>query len=298
LPDTSTTQYAVVRFHSVRVAHAAATGLLVALGVTCVACTPSPSPASRSPLSPPPPTASRSPLSPPAAPSPAAPAVVAGAGLVHRTVRLTTTRAGTPVVALHLGNPARPAVLVVGCIHGNETAGIAVADLLARLPAGRLAAVNLWIVATLNPDGVRRGTRVNSDGVDLNRNFPARWQPLGRRGDIHYAGPAPASEPETVAMVQLLKTVRPAVGIWFHQALAVVDTSEGPAAPEKALAQALRLPEQALPDYPGSAVGFDNTLVRRSAFVVELAAGPLGVAARRRAADAILALAAGLPGRR
>jgi protein MpaA len=214
---------------------------------------------------------------------------------VRATIRLATTRSGSPVIALHLGNPARPALLVVGCIHGNETAGIAVTDTLAAMSADRLANANLWIVGVVNPDGLRRGTRVNGNGVDLNRNFPARWQPLGGRGDIHYAGPAPASEPETVAMVQLLKTVRPAIGIWFHQALAVIDNSEGPAVAEEALSDALRLPEQPLPDYPGSAVGFENTVVPRSAFAVELPAGPLAAAATRRAAATILALASGLP---
>ena len=40
----------------------------------------------------------------------------------------------------------------------------------------------LWIVPSLNPDGVASDTRGNAHGVDLNRNFPFGWRPLdGRR---------------------------------------------------------------------------------------------------------------------
>ena len=56
-------------------------------------------------------------------------------------------------------------VLVVGSIHGNETAGRAVISRLRRAtpPAG----VELWLVDTVNPDGVRRGTRQNARGLPL-----------------------------------------------------------------------------------------------------------------------------------
>src|SRR5207302_3050456 len=83
--------------------------------------------------------------------SPAAPGVV----------RLGRTEAGRPILALRVGNPHGPPVLVVGCIHGNECAGIAVTRALERTRPG----ADLWIVPDLNPDGHARGTRQDSRGV-------------------------------------------------------------------------------------------------------------------------------------
>ena len=93
-----------------------------------------------------------------------------------------------PIVAVEVAAPhPRAAVLVVGCIHGNEPAGIAVATRLRR--ARPVAGIDLWVIDDLNPDGVAAGTRQNAHGVDLNRNFPWRWQPAGRPGDQQYPGP-------------------------------------------------------------------------------------------------------------
>src|SRR5205823_7637296 len=118
-------------------------------------------------------------------------------------------------------HPTR-AALVVGCIHGNEPAGIAVADALAR---GRpFAGVDLWIVPDLNPDGRFADTRGNAHGVDLNRNFPYRWRPL--RG-VYYSGPKPLSEPEARIAHRLILRLRPTVSIWFHQHLDLVWGSGG-----------------------------------------------------------------------
>jgi predicted deacylase len=93
-------------------------------------------------------------------------------------------------------------VLVVGCVHGNEPAGIAVADALEHLsPKG----VDLWIVPDLNPDGVAADTRGNAHGVDLNRNFPFRWQP---RTGVYASGPRPLSEREAGIAYRLIRRLR------------------------------------------------------------------------------------------
>src|SRR5712672_3325200 len=79
-----------------------------------------------------------------------------------------------PITLVHVAGPG-PRILVVGCIHGNEPAGIAIVRALERTHPK----ADLWLVPDLNPDGVAAGTRQNARGVDLNRNFPSLWQHLG-----------------------------------------------------------------------------------------------------------------------
>jgi protein MpaA len=189
-----------------------------------------------------------------------------------------------------LGRPrARPALLAVGVIHGDETAGLAIARQLdkARPPARG----SLWIIPDLNPDGVAAGTRQNADGVDLNRNFPYRWRPLGRRGDQQYAGPRPLSEPEARIAARLILRVRPEVTIWFHQPLGITDLSGGNPAVERRFAALSGLPPRRLVRYPGSVAGWENhTLPGHTAFVVELPPRPPRPSRVRRYSHGVLTL--------
>ena len=186
---------------------------------------------------------------------------------------------------------ATAAVLVVGCIHGNEPAGISIARrLMAARPPPHSA---LWIVPELNPDGVAADTRVNAHGVDLNRNFPWHWRPLGVRGDLQYAGPHPLSEPESRAGRGLILRVRPRITIWFHQPETLVDLSGGNPRIERQFARLVGLPAAQLTRYPGSAVSWGNSVLPgTTAFVVELPAGRLSPASVSRYTRAILKLAA------
>jgi hypothetical protein len=196
-----------------------------------------------------------------------------------------------PFEVQRVGDPQAPVrVLVVGSIHGNETAGHAVVRRLARVapPAG----VQLWLVESANPDGVRRGTRQNARGVDLNRNFPYRWAAGGRPFDTYYPGRAPASEPETRALMALAREVRPGLTVYYHQHMRLVVLPRGAdRAPVRAYARRVGLPARYLPRYRGTAVSWQN---RRggTAFVVELPAGALSPRAVRRHARAVGAIAA------
>ncbi len=194
---------------------------------------------------------------------------------------------GRPIVAIEVGDfDAAKRVLVVGCIHGNESAGIAIAGTLARIAPP--ADLDLWIVPDLNPDGVAAQTRGNAHGVDLNRNFPWHWQ---RLGGLFYSGPGPLSEPESRIAARLVRMVRPRVSIWFHQHMDLVDESGGSAAVERRFAALVDLPLARLKREPGSAVGWANhTLPSATAFVVELPAGTLPESAVRRYARAVLAV--------
>jgi protein MpaA len=184
-------------------------------------------------------------------------------------------------------------VLVVGAIHGNEPAGIAVARTARR--AGAIPGIDLWVIEDLNPDGVAAGTRQNAHGVDLNRNFPWRWRRVGRPGDQQYSGSGPLSEPEARAAHDLIVRVRPRLTVWFHQPLAVTDESGGSVALERRFAAISRLTLRRLPRYPGSAPTWQNHQFPGStAFVVELPGGPPTsgqLASYVRATRAVAALA-------
>jgi protein MpaA len=184
---------------------------------------------------------------------------------------------------------ARRSVVVVGSIAGDEPGGVAVTAMLASQAAVR--GVRLWLIPDVNPDGAARGTRVNADGVDLNRNFPFRWRHLGAPGSRFYSGPRPSSEPEARAIEAFIRRARPGLVIWLHQPYGLIDDSQGPPWAERQLARALGLPLRPLPDFPGSAIGWGDHVVPASAFDVELPGGPLNGTTVRRFASGIRSLA-------
>lgn len=124
---------------------------------------------------------------------------------------------GRPITVIRRGDPTGTRVLAVGVIHGNEADGVAIIDRLAVEPVPD--GVELWLVRSMNPDGQARSDRQNANAVDLNRNFPENWDVLGEPGFWQYGGSAPASEPETRAMVALGASVQPQIILWYHQDL-------------------------------------------------------------------------------
>ena len=116
-------------------------------------------------------------------------------------------------------------MVVIGVIHGDEAAGLAITSRLATmaLPGD----IDLWIVDSMNPDGQAADDRHNADQVDLNRNFPYQWAPFESPGGSEYAGSAAASEPETQAMVAFISEVHAEMVIWYHQDLDRIAPSTG-----------------------------------------------------------------------
>jgi protein MpaA len=225
----------------------------------------------------------------------ASPGAVAASGsgdqLARRTITLGRSVDGRPIIAVETGDfDARRKVLVVGCIHGNERAGIPIAQRLTRVSPREL---DLWIVPDLNPDGAAAGTRGNADHVDLNRNFPWRWRPLG---GLFYSGPRSLSEPESRVAYRLIARLRPQISIWFHQHLDVVDESGGNVGVERRFAALTGLRLTRLTREPGSVVSWqDHHDPAATAFVVELPAGVLQSAGVTRFASAVVAMRDSLP---
>jgi len=190
-----------------------------------------------------------------------------------------------------LGDPALDGeVLVFGCIHGDECAASGIEPLSYGCPDPR---ADLYLVPNLDPDGAAAGTRLNGRGVDLNRNFPSGWTPLGRRGDPQYSGPHPFSEPETRLAARIIRRLQPQVTVWFHQhagpALVRAWGQSAPAA--RHFARLAGLPFYLLAWPAGTAPNWQNhRFPGASSFVVELAPGPLAGGLESRLASAILRL--------
>jgi murein peptide amidase A len=199
---------------------------------------------------------------------------------------------GRAIVAYERGDRSAPVTLVVGVIHGSEPAGLAVVRRLRTMP---LPAVHLWLVPTINPDGLAAGTRQNAHGVDLNRNWPAAWRHNGRPWSGYYSGPRPLSEPENRAMRAFILRVKPALTIWYHQPLDEVYGSDPHVAVLKRYSRLTWLPYRRLPAPRGAATRWERKHFPHGVhFVVEFAAGPIPAATARRNAAAVVALAKGL----
>ncbi len=140
------------------------------------------------------------------------------------TVGLGWSVEGRPIIAERHGTVGGRRVLVIGVIHGDEDDGVAILDRLRDEPVPD--GVELWLVESMNPDGQAAQERQNANGVDLNRNFPWDWGPIGVPGDGQYAGTGPASEPETQAIVGLIEQLQPDITIWYHQDLYVISPAQ------------------------------------------------------------------------
>jgi protein MpaA len=139
---------------------------------------------------------------------------------------------GVPLT-VYLPQSGSAELLLLAAIHGDEAeTTVAVSEALRCLPNEALQAA---VILCGNPDGMLRGTRGNGRGVDLNRNFPtSNWSPepvfyKSRANDARdialSAGPEPASEPETQALLALIERLQPRAIVTLHSALACVDDS-------------------------------------------------------------------------
>ena len=142
-----------------------------------------------------------------------------------------SSRLGVP---LEVWRPAGECRLLIHAgIHGEEgetTVGLSRALRLLSDPSPHCA-----VVLAANPDGLRRGTRGNAKGVDLNRNFPTQdWttNPVFHRSTLDAPrevllspGSGPASEPETRALIRLVEELDPQHVIALHAPLACIDSA-------------------------------------------------------------------------
>jgi protein MpaA len=218
-------------------------------------------------------------------------ALLCAPSALARVVLVGRSAGGRAITARVVGpSTAKRRILVVGCLHGNECAGLRIVHALARSRPAK--GVQLWLVGQLNPDGTAAGTRQNGHGVDLNRNFPYQWRPVS--DPTYYAGPRAASEPETRVAMRLARRIRPAVTIWYHQHQDLVDMAGGDRGLARRYAQLAHLRATCLPFLPGTATGWENhEFAGTTALVVELPAGPVGRAGLAHHLTAVAAMERG-----
>jgi murein peptide amidase A len=156
---------------------------------------------------------------------------------------------GRPLVCRTVGD-GEYVVLMIASIHGNESAGTPLLNRLAEQVVETpelLAGVTLVLLPVVNPDGVENRGRYNTRGVDLNRNFPAD----NRENSSRY-GLNALSEPESLAIYQVMNDVLPNHIVTLHEPLQCVDY-DGPAeALAAAMSEYCPLPVKKLGSRPGS----------------------------------------------
>jgi N-acetylmuramoyl-L-alanine amidase len=197
---------------------------------------------------------------------------------------------GRAIEARRIGDPqADRTALVVGNIHGDERAGTAVTRRLLR-SFRDVEGLDLWVVRTVNPDGLKLHTRRNARGVDLNRNFGYRWQGGVPASSGYYPGPGPWSEPESRVVRRFAGRIRPDVSIWYHQPWGqVLAPCRGDASLQGLYSRLSRLPLKRCraEHLHGTAISWQNhSFPGSTAFVVELNGGPISARAARRHARA------------
>ena len=196
---------------------------------------------------------------------------------------------GRPIELHQVGDPRWSGeLLVFGCIHGDECGAGGIEPLTGGCPD---PSADIFLVPDLDPDGAAAGSRLNSHGVDLNRNFPSEWRPIGRPGGPQYSGPRQFSEPETRLAARIIQELQPAATIWFHQYRGrrpFVRAWGQSVAGARHFAALARMPFRPMRWPAGTGPNWQNHTSSGAAFVVELPRGRLEPAMRGRLSKALV----------
>lgn len=148
-------------------------------------------------------------------------------GDIARLVRIGRSVEGRPIEALEISNTlnkgikdGKPHVKVIGGIHGDETVGrvisMGIAEWLCEkyesdpTASAIVSGVHTWVLPGMNPDGFEAKTRWNANGIDLNRNFPDRFDDGGMTSNTL------GREPETVAIMSWTQDYPFVSSLVFH----------------------------------------------------------------------------------
>ncbi len=116
------------------------------------------------------------------------------------------------------GNTSNPAVLVIGVFHGDEPQG----EYLINQYLSKKSQTNLLMIPRLNSCD----TRVNKNGVDLNRNFPTKNWEFSDKNE-YFGGTSPASEDETKFIINTVEKFNPKIILTLHAPYKIVNYDGG-----------------------------------------------------------------------
>lgn len=169
-------------------------------------------------------------------------------------------------------------VLLMGGIHGDELTSAAIVYRWVEGMTGPIAQSIDWrIMPVVNPDGLlaAKASRMNANGVDLNRNFPTPgwdaeapryWQTRTRSDPRRFPGHAPLSEPETRWVEEEMRSFKPDVIISVHAPFGVLDF-DGPEEPPHKFG---RLLLNRVGVYPGSLGNYSGVHKNVPVITIEL----------------------------
>lgn len=113
--------------------------------------------------------------------------------------------------------------LIIGVFHGDEPQGkFLIEEYLKNNDTN-----GLIFIPCLNPDGLQLKTRTNSNGVDLNRNFPTKNWELTEK-DEFFGGMSAGSEIETQFLIDTINEFKPDLILTLHAPYKIVNY-DGPA---------------------------------------------------------------------
>lgn len=156
-------------------------------------------------------------------------------GIVWESHR--TTKNNHPLIFTQFGDSSRDCILFLGGVHGDELPTVYLMLKLAQYLKEHPEVARdrcIVIVPLVNPDGFLSAnpTRVNANGIDVNRNFPTRnWKPdarlqwveKGKSNPRYYPGAHAGSEQETLFQVALIKRFNPQKILSVHSPLNFFD---------------------------------------------------------------------------
>lgn len=129
-----------------------------------------------------------------------------------------TSVEGDEITAFRSDRKADSYTYLLAGVHGDEVEGVYILKMLQEWLQDEVdeSKTSFIVIPVLNVDGYRAGTRVNSHGVDLNRNLPTEtWSAEAREAKYH-PGDKPLSEPENQFLEKLFQKYPPHFIISFH----------------------------------------------------------------------------------